>query len=252
MLNFLSPPEPAPIAPVPGQIPSGAPKPSDTGGVGVVSQDSALGGSKHTEIKTFSLTDASGKPIPGTGPVTPAGSSVQLGSLVQGKHAVELVDAIIPALLVVAFKYAKIDVRKTEMQLTEKEKNVLAPIVEACMNSIVLNFNSPWTTLAITAGVIYSSKIIEHGGVKLLDRKADAMKTTKDITDKVIDKSNERMAAVQENKQAVADAVEKQRAAPLGAWTQDDVKKVEKKRRKGPKEAIAWLNKNWEKIGGRL
>lgn len=253
MLNVLLPPEKPPVGAMPASTAPGSPKPSEPIPTGVVSQDDALKGAAHADIKTFSLTDASGKPIAPGAPGAGTGSSVPLGSLVQGKHAVELMDALVPALLVVMFKYMKVDVRKAEMQLTEKEKNVLAPIVEACMNSIVLNFNSPWTTLAISVGVIYGGKIIEHGGVKFLDKKASEVKTPKDITNEVIQKSNERMGMKKENAQAVQTAVQEQvRSAPLGHWTEDDVRKVEKKRKKGPKEAIKWLEKNWERIGGQI
>lgn len=98
------------------------------------------------------------------------GSSVALGQMLEGKLAIELMDAMLPGLFVAIFYAIDIKLRKSELQLTQKEKDTIAPIMQACLNTIMLNFNSPWTTLAVTVGVIYGSKVTEKGIVTWIDK----------------------------------------------------------------------------------
>jgi len=98
------------------------------------------------------------------------GNMVSVGQMLEAKLAIELMDALLPGLFVAIFHAVDVKLRKSELQLTEKEKNTITPIFQACLNTIMLNFNSPWTTLAVTCGVIYGSKITEKGLVGWIDK----------------------------------------------------------------------------------
>jgi hypothetical protein len=130
-----------------------------------LSPEEAAKGADHTKISTFT-TGNEGNP----GTATP-GSSTSLGGMVQGRWAVELVDSLIPSLLVLGLASLGTKLRKTELQLSEKEKDVLTPIMQQCLDSIMLNFSSPWHALAITVGVMYGSKAAEKGLGQVIEKR---------------------------------------------------------------------------------
>src|SRR5581483_25825 len=140
---------------------------------GAVTDQDALSGLKHTEIASTSLSGAHGQPA--TTPLTGAapGASVNLGGIVAGEWAVNIIDAMFPAALVALMYSFGIKMRKTEMQLTAGEKNTLAPIMQKCLDSILVNFNNPWNALAITMGAIYGGKVMEKGLVGWIDKKQE-------------------------------------------------------------------------------
>lgn len=240
----------------------GKPPESAAANSGAVKIEDALAGAAHTKMTSFSVSDiATGR----TGPTIPGtpGSSVALGGLVQGKIAVDLLDSLIPAVLVLLFKKLEIDVKKTDFGLTAGEKNTLAPIVEACLNSVNLDFSSPWTTLLISLTVIYGGKALEKGGVQFLEKKAAETKPADPLK--------------HEKKKAPSIVKEMFPGGPSGkapeptrtpdstnmddfgttdgpaTWTEADVTVVEKRRKKGRAEAIQWLEANWAKktAGGK-
>src|SRR5271154_6005160 len=80
-------------APAPSPAPSpSAPKANEN----TVSADDAIKGGEHTKMTSFSVSDLANRP----GGPGASGSSVALGGLVQGKVAVDLMDALIPSLIV--------------------------------------------------------------------------------------------------------------------------------------------------------
>lgn len=252
-------------APHPGSpTPPNSPAESNMANKDNVGLAEALKGTDHTKITQFSVSDTSkgsGGPNSGGGPNWTGGpgsgggpgNSVPLGGLVQGKVVVELMDSLIPALLVVVFHKLEVATKKTDFQLTVGEKNTLAPIVEACLNSINLNFDSPWTTLAISLAVIYGGKALEKGGVAFLDKKADESKPADPDRHNRPAKGFKPMTAAAPS--PIPDATDtgafvEVREPVLPSWTEADVKKVEARRKRGRAEAIDWLNKNWKKKGG--
>lgn len=148
----------------------------------VMSDGEAFKAADHTKIPP--LGSASAEPNQPTG--GPGGTKVNVGGMFEGKYAVDMLDALLPALLVVLFKKMNIGVRKTELQLTESEKKTLAPVVQNCLNTIDLDFNNPWIALAVTAGIIYGSKVIEKAGVGWLDKQS-----TKTTVEKVKEHAKE-------------------------------------------------------------
>lgn len=157
----------------------------------------AFAAADHTKVQPL------GGPSTGPQPITDitGKTKVKIGSLFEGKFAVDMMDALLPALLVVLFKKMDIQVRKTELQLTESEKRTLAPVVQDCLNTLDLDFSNPWVALAFTAGIIYGSKVIEKAGVGWLDKMA-----TKPIKEKVKEHAKEHTTGEQKpNPPGVAD-----------------------------------------------
>jgi hypothetical protein len=245
---------------IPGGTPAPAtpivPKESAAANSGTVSMDDALSGAAHTKMTQFSVSDIANKPggpaIPGT-----PGQSVSLGGLVQAKIAVDLMDSLVPAVLVLLFAKLEVTVKKTDFQLTAGEKNTLAPIVEACLNSINLDFSSPWTTLLISLVVIYGGKAIEKGGVQLLEKKAaeskpaDPNKHDKRKAETIVKEmfpGGPTAAGPEPTRPADSTNLDDFGSTPgPSTWTENDVTIVEKRRKKGRAEAIQWLETNWAK-----
>lgn len=203
---------------------------------GQISLQEALKGGDGAKMDTISL----GRP----GDTATPGNQVGLGSLIEGKLTLEMLDTILPAIMVLVFHAAKIQLNKSVFQLAVKEKDTLAPLLQKCLDSIMINFNSPWTAFGVTAIAIYGAKIFEHGGKALIDRKLE-------------EKKNKQPGKVVDMKQPVAREKEKEEPpktteppTSLRMWDEDDVKKVIKKRRKGVDDAMQWLAANWEKKGG--
>jgi hypothetical protein len=248
----------------PAAPPSGAPgepiKPpeSQAAGSGIVGLEDALKGAEHTKNTQFSVSDLANA----SGGAGAPGSSVSVGQLVQGKIAVELMDSLIPGLLVLLFYKFGISLKRTDFQLTQGEKNTLAPMVEACLNQLMLNFNSPWTTLMVTVIFIYGGKAMEKGGIAAIDKKINASKpadpgkhekpaapppkATKKGVEVGIHKPNP-------NSEDFSGATNDPTTSPgPTTWTEHDVTVIEKRRKRGRKDAIAWLEKNWIKKGGQI
>lgn len=173
--------------PSPATAPDPAPGPTTglTGsapivGSGTVSEAEAIAASGHTKITT--ITGLAGA----SAPIGQSGQSVSVGGLVDGKLAVELMDATLPSLMVFLLYKIGMKLRKSDLQLTEKEKNTLSPIMQKCLESLMINFNNPWVALSVSILTIYGAKIIEKGGVAFLDGKlkkqeSEALKIKEDI-----------------------------------------------------------------------
>lgn len=232
------------------------PEPSAAASIGTITQEEALKGAEHAKMTTFSVSDLSkgpGGPQPIGGP---SGSSVQLGGLVSGKVVVDLMDSLLPALLVLIFYKMGVETRKSQYQLTQGEKNTLAPIVEACMNSINLNFDSPWTTLVVSLLVIYGGKAAEIGGTAFLDKKTAEKTPAKPAPKpaKVVPLSDppkpQHTPAASTNTDDFKSVEEVIASDGPPTWTEADINAVVKKRKCSKSKAVEWLNYNWKKKGG--
>lgn len=159
-----------------------------------ISDAEAFAAADHTKVPPL------GGPT-GPGPTAtdiPGKTKIKVGNLLEGKFAVDMIDALLPALLVVLFKKMNLSVRKTELQLTEGEKRTLAPVVQDCLNTLDIDFNNPWVALAFTAGIIYGSKVIEKAGVGWLDKMAS--KPIKEKIKEHVDKQPESKQATNESR----------------------------------------------------
>lgn len=212
---------------------------------GTVSKEDALKGAEHTKLGSFSVSD-----ISGGSPGSPGlGSSVSLGGLVQAKVAVDLMDALIPSLLVIGFARFKIATKKTDFGLTQAEKNTLMPIAEACLKSINMDFSNPWQALTFSVIVIYGGKGLEKGGVAFMEKKINEGPATVAQTAPapVVSISKPTVKPPEWTSPKPSQPVEIKEIRP---YDENDVFAVGKKRKKGRQDAIDWLNKNWVKKGG--
>lgn len=227
LINF-EPTEAAPVRtdPAPGQGADNTPNPN-------ASESDALRAGEGAKVNTMSVSDFT----PNGGGSGSGGSRVSLGGMVESKLVIELIDALIPALLVVLFRYAKMVVRKTDVQLTARERETLAPVVQACMDQLMLNFNSPWVALLVTGGAIYSAKVIEVYGTAQATAKAAPKEPGKpaQTTDKPADPAPPKPAQ-----------------PAVKPWTEEDVKRLMVKRQKSREKTLEYLQRNWEKRGGNL
>lgn len=225
-LSTLQPIKPAPVSPL-----SGA-SAAQGGAASLSPEEQALKGGDGAKIAGISLSDVS--KTANNGGVSPMGTQASLGGFVEGKLALDVIDAVLPAIVVILFAYAKITVKKSDFQLTAKEKDTLTPLVQKCMDSLMINFNSPWTALAVTAIGIYGAKIGEHGFKAVIEKKA-------------VDKA----AKDQQKDKPVGEGTGNPDTG-LKPWGEEEVRKVLAKRRKGVEEAKQWLTDNWVKMGGVL
>lgn len=245
--EILTPPKPV-MTSVPPD--STTPGPSPAAQAGTVSEAEAIAGAAHTKMNVFSVSEPPKPGQPGAAPGTPGGSSVQLGGIVQGRVAVDLMDALLPGLIVLGFYKMSIETKKSDFQLTQGEKNTLYPIVDQCLNSINLNFESPWTALTVALITIYGGKAAEKGGIAWMDKKAVAgrVATPESVTKKpplkVVPPEPINPAPASTNTDSFGTA-----SGPA-TWTEADVKLVAKKRHCSDAKALGWLQRNWVKRGG--
>lgn len=247
MFNILTPGA-APAAPVADPKPAAQPEQSPASQKGAVSEQDALRGGDAAKMTQFTIADPS---KPGAGPIPLGGSSVALGGLVQGKVAVDLIDALLPALLVVIAAKMKLDIKKAQVQLTAGEKATLAPLVDAYLNSISLNFDSPGIALSMSLLVIYGGKLIEVFGVGFLEKKADERpaKAPERPVMRAVPPHPVNPAPASTN----TDSFTPEAAAGPVTWTEGDVKMWMKKKKWSRERVEVWLQLNWEKInkGGK-
>lgn len=143
-------------------------KPGSTAAAnGTVSQADAFSALNHTQISSAAVPGLPGSV--GTTPGAP-GQSVALGGMVKGEWAVDMIDAVLPAAIVAGFYALGIKLRKSEVQASQGEKNTLIPIVQKCMDTVMLNFDNPWNALIVTLGIIYGGKAAEKGVVAYIDK----------------------------------------------------------------------------------
>lgn len=110
------------------------------------------------------------------------------------------------------------------------------------MDSIMINFDNPWIGLAVVASAIYGSKVIEHAGKSIMDKRFENKKNKKAASENKVSRDT-----TSKSPNEVQEAVV---VGPLREWDEEDVRRVVKKRRRGIPDAREWLTKNWVKKGG--
>lgn len=95
-----------------------------------------------------------------TGGERPAGKIV-LGKLISGEATVKIVNIFIPSFIVWSLHRLGYGSSKAQLKLTGEEKEILSPIVQDCLNYIVINFDNPMYALAFVATMIYGAKIFD-------------------------------------------------------------------------------------------
>ena len=205
--------------------------------------EDAIKGGESAKMNPISLGDLTDQ--------TKAGNQVGVGSMVEAKVALEWIDALIPALAVVLFHRFGYVIKKGDMQLSAKEKDTLAPLLQKCLDQLLINFNSPWVALGITATVIYGSKVMEHGGKAKID-KEKAEKDRVEKTESGKTKTSTGQPAMKAMVSVDTPIVDLNASGTLRNWDETDLAKVLKKRKRGRADAEQWLNDNWIKKGGTI
>lgn len=160
--------------PLPGQLPPEGSKPPETGqkppsgGIPNVVPESeafkAVEGAKFTTLTPLSGDGSQNAQM---------GNSVPVGGLIDGGLAIELMDALLPSVLVAVMAAIGAQMKKTDLQLTAREKTTLTPLMQKCMDQLMINFQNPFAALGISMLIIYGAKITEHGVIQMIDKKAE-------------------------------------------------------------------------------
>jgi hypothetical protein len=141
-------------------------KQANTGIPGAIPENDVFKAVEGSKISTLSPMQTD--PLAGS----PMGSSVPVGGLIDGKLAVELMDALLPSLLVALMAAIGAQMKKTDLQLTAREKSTLEPLMQKCMDQLMINFQNPFAALGVSMLVIYGAKVTEHGVIQIIDKKA--------------------------------------------------------------------------------
>jgi hypothetical protein len=233
-----------PVAPLEAQ----KPPVSGPGTSGQITPETLSAGLKHTEISSVTGSGVPGQPgtIPGAVPNPQA--SVSLGGMVQGEWAVNIVDALLPAAMVAGFYAMGLKLRKSELQLTEKEKGTIAPIMQKCLDSVLLNFNNPWNALAITMIAIYGGKLMEKGLVGWLDKKQEA-KQAEVLKEKIEAAERQTNPAAFDHANQSAHDIQTGKVIVEGAepFTEEDIRRRMKEGKEGREKAIRYLRRKFQK-----
>lgn len=218
----------------------------------IVSEAEALQG---TETANYSglpgESGATASPNAATGAATgirspnvdssPAGGStvrpVNVGQLVGGKFAVDLMDTLIPSVALLAFSALGYEIEKRGLQLNEREKAVIAPAMQDYLNSINVNLNNPLYNLLLVVGVVYGSKIMET--LPKVKRKTGAKKPE---PEKVEDKAEQIKEKIEESK-AQQTKIQAFREQLSKVEKPVALKMIEDYRKKGKRDAVAYYAK---------
>lgn len=85
----------------------------------------------------------------------------RLGKLMKGEFAVEMVDMLIPSLVVLLTNYIGYVLEKKDLQLSKSEKEALSPAVQDVLDDINIDFNNPWVNLGVMLSIVYGTKIMD-------------------------------------------------------------------------------------------
>lgn len=232
----------------------GDPKPSGS----TLSESDILKSGEQAKMQGFTMGDyaKSGGGSGGAGQGSGAGSQTNAGAFISGKIALTAIDAVIPALIVFAFSRAGIVVRKSDMQLTPRETDNLTPIVQKCLDSLMINFDNPWVALAVMSIAIYGSKALEHGQKGAAEKRRTTETAKKEQAEKPTNKDKSSKTHTKPPvppPESPADFTGKDaNGNNLHPWGPEDLAAVRNKRKRGEADAIEWLNNNWEKKGGKI
>lgn len=103
---------------------------------------------------------------PGSGPKITINSSantkpLSAGTLLSGTFATDLMDNLLPAIAVLVIVKVGYNIDRRALQLTPKEKDTIAPVMQQYLDSINVNFNNPLYNLLMVIGAIYGAKVIQ-------------------------------------------------------------------------------------------
>lgn len=98
----------------------------------------------------------------GNGQTSEGPQQLTAGSLVPASLAVDLVDMVLPVLIVLLMDKAfNKKVHKSYFQATAEEKEVITPVLQNYLDSIKVKIDDPFNALIIVLVAVYGTKIIE-------------------------------------------------------------------------------------------
>ena len=116
----------------------------------------------HTEVKETLFTPQQPNGTAGVIPPSQPAQNMTVGSIVSSEMAAQLFNIILPAVMVIIIERAtKKKVVKQQFEATNKEIEVIKPVLQNYLNSINFTVESPLNALVLTVAVIYGSKAIE-------------------------------------------------------------------------------------------
>lgn len=92
---------------------------------------------------------------------TPKERKNRLGKLMGGSFAVDMVDMLIPSLVVLLINYMGYALEKKDLQLSKLEKEALSPAVQDVLDEINIDFNNPWINLGVMLAIVYGTKVMD-------------------------------------------------------------------------------------------
>lgn len=84
--------------------------------------------------------------------------SVNMGNILDPALGVELIDMIFPALAVILFGQMGVNIKKTQLQATAKEKEAMLRPTQAIMSELNIETSNPWVAFGVTMLGVYGSK----------------------------------------------------------------------------------------------
>jgi len=152
-------------------------------------------------------------------------------------------------LFVMIFHAIGMKLKKTDMQLTQKEKDTLAPVLQKCLDQLMINFNNPWNALAITVGIIYGSKAMEKGVVSYIDKKNDE-KAAKENQQQASTVKDELLNKVKQQQENAEKEQKERRRLMIENWhpSEEEIKKRVKEKKQSREIAIRQLKANYKKL----
>lgn len=159
---------------------------------------------------------------------------IQVGKLIGGEFATNLLDTLFPALLVLIAGYVGYKLEKKKLQLTDKEKELIYPAMQEYLDSINLNFNNPLYNLLFIVGGVYAAKFIDilpELEKKPKNKEEKKVAIVKNIEEKIIQKEEKKKTKEETDNDFLSMPYE----IALEA--------IEGKRKKGKQDAINYYNK---------
>lgn len=135
----------------------------------------------HTDSPPINFAPVGATAQPNIPPATPQ-NNMNVGSIVSAEMAAQLFNIVLPAVMVILIQKAtNKKVIKQQFEATNKEIEVIKPVLQNYLNSINFTVESPLNALVLTVAVIYGSKAIEalngeaKGTIKTADFKPPVM-----------------------------------------------------------------------------
>ena len=121
---------------------------------------------------------------PGFSAAIPKTRPISAGAFVSGEFATNLMDTIVPSLiLLLALQFGYLFEKKS-LQLTSKEKELIAPAMQEYLDSLNVNFNNPLYNLLFVVGAVYATKVIDI--LPSIKKKQSVPKKEQDVSDKEV------------------------------------------------------------------